>query len=92
MTNKSRSLIDDSGWRVPRDGTLARPVYDLAKFGFRPRYIAWTLGMSENSVRVTLCHMKYWQRVNTYEQNRQAKVRSQTNLQKKRKRRRWKNK
>lgn len=43
---------DQRGWRIPRDGTLSREIYDLTLQGKMPAEIAKTLRCDANTVRV----------------------------------------
>lgn len=45
---------DQRGWRIPREGTLSRKIYDLTLNGKMPAQIANTLRCDVGKVRVLL--------------------------------------
>lgn len=46
---------DESGWRVPNEGTASRKIYDLTKQGKLPKEISDILKMS----RTDICRLKH---------------------------------
>jgi len=50
----SRRNRDANGWRVPREGTVARRVYDLTQQQIDPLAISERIGRSPNYVAVVL--------------------------------------
>lgn len=55
----AQGVRDQEGWRVPRDGTSSRVIYDLAKSGRSAAEIRQKLpSLSRASINVMLCHMK----------------------------------
>ena len=43
---------DKDGWRIPREGTLSRSIYDRLKRGSKTARIARVLGVDQNMVCV----------------------------------------
>lgn len=46
--------IDDKGWRIPREGTTARKVYEMMRDGLGCTEIARRLGKPRNTIGVLM--------------------------------------
>ena len=56
--NIRRSKLDAQGWRIPRDGTKSRLIYEGLKAGLEPAQIAEKTGQTRNSVSVLACKIR----------------------------------
>jgi hypothetical protein len=55
---------DEKGWRVPRQGTIARTIYDLHHQGVDKWFIAERIGRIPNYVAVALWKMEHPDKAN----------------------------
>ena len=50
---------DQDGWRIPRDGSKSRRIYDLLLEGCSHRQIQQEVGGSLNCIRVLIYYMRH---------------------------------
>jgi hypothetical protein len=60
---------DKRGWRIPRNGTKSRKIYDMLVAGKKPFEIIKELGMTDSTIRVLIFNIKRPDKKNEYARN-----------------------
>ena len=58
MSIASYAPRDSNGWRIPREGTLSRQIYELTVAGWEPHHIADKLDIDSNNARMLIFKFK----------------------------------
>ncbi len=65
-TRRRFSERDERGWRIPREGTIARDVYDYVSNGLTVELIAQRISRSRNYVAVVIWKFQHPAKSNSY--------------------------
>ena len=66
---------DERGWRIPRDGTKARRIYDLMVQGYKAKKISEILGCGRYSTEVAACRIRQPEHTNALQCKNRNKIR-----------------
>jgi hypothetical protein len=67
MSIRDYAPRDDQGWRVPREGTVSRTIYDLTKAGLPPKQIGERLGIDPRNASVLVHRFKHPEKANEWQ-------------------------
>jgi hypothetical protein len=57
---------NDSGWRIPREGTTSYDVYNLMQQGYQSKYIAALLNKNARTIAVLAWKIRHPEEANEY--------------------------